>query len=201
MVRNACRVFRDSSNDWWLLLSVMLVVVGYLGPWVPHKAAALTVTGLELAEFAKFFPQVQGGTVPVVRVLFYLPLVTVLILLALLAGRSTVRIARLGVPLCGVILLLVVLLPYSVVDSVRQAISTRSSVAFDPQYTGQLALVAVGVVFTLLAPLARRLPHRAWVSWSLSWRSPARFPRCGSLLCCARSSSRCTVRRWVWGGV
>ena len=162
MVRNACRVFRDSSNDWWLLLSVMLVVVGYLGPWVPHKAAALTVTGLELAEFAKFFPQVQGGTVPVVRVLFYLPLVMVVILLALLAGRSTVRIARLGVTLCGAILLLVVLLPYSVVDSVRQAISTRSSVAFDPQYTGQLALVAVGVVFTLLTPLARRLPRRAW---------------------------------------
>ena len=39
----------------------MLAIVGYLGPWVPHKTAALTVTGLELAEFAKFFPQVQAA--------------------------------------------------------------------------------------------------------------------------------------------
>jgi hypothetical protein len=140
-------------------LGLVLVVVGYLGPWVPHRTAALTVTGLELAEFAKFFPQVQGGTVPIARELFYLPFVTLLILLALFASRSTVRLVRLIAPPFAAALLLAALLPYSVVDAVRQALTTRAPFALDPSYAGQLALVAVGTLLTLLTPLARRLPR------------------------------------------
>ena len=61
-------------------LGLVLILVGYFGPWVPHRTAALAVTGLELAEFAKFFPQVQGGVVSITRELFYLPLVVAFIL-------------------------------------------------------------------------------------------------------------------------
>jgi len=139
---------------------LLLIVAGYFGPWVPHKTAALTVTGFELAEFAKFFPQVQGGTVSVTRELFYLPLVTLSILLALLAGRSTARLVRLIVPLFAAALLVGALLPYSVVNDVRQALAVHSSFPLDPQYTGQLVLVVAGTVFTLLAPLVRRFPRR-----------------------------------------
>jgi len=145
-----------------LILIIVLIIAGYFGPWVDHKTAALTVTGFELAEFAKFFPQVQGGTVSITRELFYLPFVTAFILLALLAGRSTARLARLIVSLFVTVLFLVALLPYSVVNSVRQALVTHSSLTLDPQCTGQLALVVVGTVLTLLAPLARRLPRSAW---------------------------------------
>jgi hypothetical protein len=161
--RAACCVFRDPCcvGRWLLRLGLVLVVAGYFGPWVPHRTAALTVTGFELAEFAKFFPQVQGGTVPLTRALFYLPLVTALLLLALCAGRSTVRLARLIVPPCAVILLVGPLLPYSVVNAVRQAIATRSPLVLDPQYVRQTALVIVGVVLALLSPLAHRLPGRA----------------------------------------
>lgn len=144
------------------ILGLILMLAGYFGPWVPHKTAALTVTGFELAEFAKFFPQVQGGMASINRELFYLPLVTALILLALLAGRSALRLVRLVVPLFLAALLLVALFPYSIVDAVRQAIATHAPFAPDPQYTGQLALVVTAVVLTLLTPLARRLPRRAW---------------------------------------
>jgi len=142
------------------LLSLVLVIAGYFGPWVDHKTAALTVTGFELAEFAKFFPEVQGGMVCITRELFYLPLVTVFILLALLAGRSTARPTRLIMPLFAAALLLVALLPYSIVNVVRQALITRSPLTSDPRYKGQLALVFVGMVLILLTPLARRLPRR-----------------------------------------
>lgn len=142
------------------VLGLILAIVGYFGPWVPHKTAALTVTGLELAEFAKFFPQVQGRTVSISRELFYLPLVVVCVLLALLAGRSAVRFARRSVPLLSAALLVVVLLPYSVVDAARQALTARAPLTLDPQYVGQLILVISGVALTLLAPLARRLPRR-----------------------------------------
>jgi len=145
-----------------LLLGLVLVIMGYFGPWVPHKTAALTVTGFELAEFAKFFPQVQGGTISITRELLYLPFLVAFILSALLAGQSTVRATYLIVPLFVAALLVVALLPYSIVDGVRQALTTHSPFTPDPQYTGQLALVVIGAVLTLLAPLARRLPRRAW---------------------------------------
>jgi hypothetical protein len=142
------------------VLGLILVIVGYFGPWVPHKTAALTVTGWELAEFAKFFPQVQGGMVSIARELFYLPLVTVCMLLALLAGRSTARPARWIVSLLFAALLVAVLLPYSVVDAARQALATRAPLVVDPQYAGQLVLVVAGLALTLLIPLAGRLPQR-----------------------------------------
>jgi hypothetical protein len=142
------------------VLGLILVIVGYFGPWVPHKTAALTVTGWELAEFAKFFPQVQGGMVSIARELFYLPLVMVCMSLALLAGRSTARPARWIVPLLFAALLVTALLPYSVVDAARQAMATRAPLVVGPQYAGQLALVVAGAALTLLIPLAGRLPRR-----------------------------------------
>jgi len=155
---SACCVVRSSSVTVWLIiLGSVCAIVGYFGPWVPHDTAALTVTGFELAEFAKFFPQVQGRMVSVLRALFYAPLITVVVLIAFLAGRSTVRLVRLVVPPVTALMLLVVLLPYPVVDSARQALATRAPVRLDPQYTGQLRLVAVGVALALLAPLGRRL--------------------------------------------
>ena len=156
--RSAWCVVRSSSVAGWLIiLGSVCAIVGYFGPWVPHETAALTVTGFELAEFAKFFPQVQGGTVSVVRALFYTPLITVVVLLAFLAGRTTIRVVRLVVPPVTALMLLVVLLPYPVVDGARQALATRASVRIDPQYAGQLRLVAVGMALALLAPLGRRL--------------------------------------------
>ncbi len=145
-----------------LIPGLVLMIIGHFGPWVDHKASTLTVTGFELAEFAKFFPQVQGGTVPITRELFYLPFVMAFILLGFLAGRSTARTVRVIVPLLTAVLLPGALLPYPVVNSVRQALATSAPFVLDPQYTGQLLLVITGTVLTLLAPLARWLPRRAW---------------------------------------
>lgn len=147
--------------DFWLcLVGFVLVVVGYFGPWVPHKSAALTVTGSELAEFAKFFPQVQGGVVSVTRELFYSPLVVASVLLGLLASRSTSRAVRLIVPLGVATVLLGALLPFPVVEAARLAIATPASFVLPPGCKGQLALVVAGVMLTLLTPLAHRLPRR-----------------------------------------
>ncbi|MFQ6100552.1 MAG: hypothetical protein ACE5OS_04880 [Anaerolineae bacterium] len=147
--------------DFWLRLAgLVLIVVGYFAPWTPHKTAALTVTGLELAKFAKFFPQVQGGVVSIVRELFYFPFVVAFVLLGLLASRSTSRAVRLIVPLCAAAVLLGALLPFSVVDAVYQALTTSASFALSPDDKGQLILVVAGVMLALLTPLAHRLPRR-----------------------------------------
>lgn len=142
------------------LVGLVLVVVGYLGPWAPHKTAALAVTGLELAEFAKFFPQVQGGTVPVVRALFYCPFVAALILLVFFSSQSMARLGRLVISALVIVLLLVALLPYFVIDGVRHALVTRSTFTVEPQYARQLALIIVGVTLVSCIPLAHRFTRR-----------------------------------------
>ncbi len=142
------------------LLGLVLVFVGYFGPWFPHKTAALSVTGFELAEFAKFFPQVQGGVVAIYRSLFYIPLVVAFILLGIFASQSTMRVVWLIVPLLAVAVLLAAILPYPVIEGVRHALSTRSPLTLDPQYMGHLVLLLVGSVLSLSTPLARQLPRR-----------------------------------------
>jgi hypothetical protein len=122
----------------------VLILVGFFGPWVAHRTAALTVTGYELSEFAKFFPQVQGGTVPVMRSLFVSPLLATITSLALVIQRSrNSPQLRLGGTLLAALLGLIALPPF-------QAI-------LEPQYRLQLILVGGGVLMTLLMPLARQL--------------------------------------------
>ena len=129
------------------LLGLVLAVAGCFGPWVPHKTAALTVTGFELAEFAKFFPQVQGGAVPVTRELFLMPLVAAAVLLGLLTNKLTNKLTNALLILAAALLALAALPPYQYL--------------LDPGYRGQLILAAIGLILVLLTPLARYLPRRA----------------------------------------
>jgi hypothetical protein len=124
------------------------MAVGFFGPWIAHKTAALTVTGYELSEFAKFFPQVQGGTVAVRRGLFVMPVLAATISLGLIVNRvggalpwrvvTTALLAGIGAS---------VLPPF-------QAIST-------PPYRLQLALVVGGTVLTVFSLLTTGLSQRA----------------------------------------
>lgn len=129
-------------------LGSVLVVVGFFGPWVAHRTAALTVTGYELSEFAKFFPQIQSGTVPVRRALFITPLLAGAISLALVVHRSgRGSLLRLGATALTALLALVALPPF-------QAI-------LEPQYRAQLILIAGALLLTLATPLARQLSEHA----------------------------------------
>jgi hypothetical protein len=141
-------------------LGTVLVIVGCFGPWIPHKTAALTVTGYELAEFAKFFPEVQGGVIRIVRPFFYFPFVVALLLVILCTGWSGLHRLHLVISPLVAVVFLVALLPYSVVEGARHALVTRSAVVLDPNYRGQLVLVVAGIVLALAALLARRLSER-----------------------------------------
>ncbi|HEY73714.1 MAG: hypothetical protein DRJ03_20040 [Chloroflexi bacterium] len=136
--------------DFWpCLAGLVLVVVGFLGPWIPHETAALTVTGLELAEFAKFFPQVQGGVVHVTRCLFFTPVTAAAILLGLavsaLAVRPVTRFTGAGL---AVLLALVALPPYGFYLAA--------------EYRGHLILAVGGAVLVLLTFLSHRPSRRIW---------------------------------------
>ncbi len=125
----------------------VLIVIGFFGPWLAHRTAALTVTGYELSEFAKFFPQVRGGVVPVRRALFVTPLLAAAVSLALVIHRSSKSsLLRLGVTALTTLLGLVALPPFQAM--------------LEPQYRLQLILVLVGLLLTLLTPLTRQLSEQ-----------------------------------------
>jgi hypothetical protein len=125
-------------------------VVGYFGPWVFHRSAALTVTGFELSWFAKFFPQVGSGSVPVKREQFFAPLVAASLLCGLWINRFArwsilPRILMTGVAALPIFL---VLPPYGFFLA--------------PEYRRQLILVAAGLAMVPLTLLAHGLSRRAW---------------------------------------
>jgi hypothetical protein len=74
-----------------LPLGWILAAVGYFGPWIAHQTAALTITGVDMAEFVKFLPEALEGSLPLLRQLFYLPPVAVIVGVAFLAGSSELR--------------------------------------------------------------------------------------------------------------
>ena len=133
------------------LLGVMIGALGYFGPWVPHPSAALQVTGFELSEFAKFFPQVQGGVVIVHRYLFRAPWVSIVAALGLMVNRPWARrrlATHLGMTLLLSGLVLIALPPYEYL--------------FDPSYRHQLMLVLGGALLTTMTMFATFLPRRVW---------------------------------------
>jgi hypothetical protein len=76
-----------------LPLSWLLAAVGTYGPWIAHKTAALTLSGVDMAEFVKFLPGVLDGSLVVNRLLFYLPPLAIVVSVALLAGSHRLRFA------------------------------------------------------------------------------------------------------------
>lgn len=64
-------------------LGYTVILLGYLVAWLPNEAAGLSFLGLELGEWVKFLPQVRSGEVAADRNLFYLPPITLGLMLAL----------------------------------------------------------------------------------------------------------------------
>jgi hypothetical protein len=75
----------------FLPLGWMLAAVGYYGPWLAHPTAALTLSGVDMAEFVKFLPEVLEGSLAITRQLFYLPPFAIVAGVALLVGSRHLR--------------------------------------------------------------------------------------------------------------
>ena len=108
---SARRKLRAARARWLIIIAAIAAgLAGYYGPWVPHKAAGLIVTGLDLAEYVKFLPDVIAGKIVLSRELFYLPLFAASINASLGAGRralpswSRVLLALAAIPLAAAML-------------------------------------------------------------------------------------------------
>ena len=141
-----------------LLLSWFALALGMLGVWICHKTAALSLSGPDLGEFAKFLPSVQDGSVHLRRQFFYLPVVTLSAGIALLIGSSRLRFPAWTRWLT---LLLGALASLQLLPPAWSPVSLRS-LEFRAQVLGLAACWLLLACFWLLA----RLP--LWLSGSLA---------------------------------
>jgi hypothetical protein len=72
---------------WGIAAGLALTAAGYWGPWVTHRAAALVLPGVDLAEYVKFLPAYRQGQLALIREGFYLPLCALSLALSALAWR------------------------------------------------------------------------------------------------------------------
>lgn len=138
-----------------VLAGLALLVCGWWGPWVSHKAAGLVLLGYDLAEYVKFLGEYRAGTLAVWRGWFILP-----------AGAATTALAlcifhpRLGLRwywrLCwlaaGVLTALTLLPP-----------AWYPALLWAPEFRLSTGVMLAGLAVLALAPAWKLLPWR----WSL----------------------------------
>lgn len=131
------------------LLGVLLILIGFFSPWIPHRAAGLAITGFELGEWIKFAPELREGSSPLRRGDFYWPPALAALALAAVVGRS----GRRGWANWLLILLaaLLALLPFPLLEELSSAGGIRANL-------GRLALVGLGLAAAAGAALQPRWP-------------------------------------------
>ena len=145
------RILDRQDSKTWFLIGIALALIGYWGPWVNHKTAALVLSGLDMAEFVKFLPGVRSGTELMIRELFYLPPLAAALCLALIGSNRHWRYAlwaRAIMVMAAVALAIIVLPPY---PFIFQALSSD-------EFRRQLLMAAGCLVAIAGTLLYRRLP-------------------------------------------
>jgi hypothetical protein len=141
-----------------LPLGWILAGVGYYGPWIAHKTAALALSGADMGEFVKFLPGFLDGRLQLTRQVFYLAPFAVVMSIALLVG-----LRRLRYPLPLRALMLVLAVPVSL-QMLPPAWSPTSLIT--AEFRLQTIALAVSWVALAGAWLLGELPP--WVAGLLS---------------------------------
>lgn len=73
------------------LAALLVALAGFWSPWLTHPAAALRLSGFDLAEWVTFLPGVRDGSLPLSRLAFLLPLACLALLLSVAAHTGPRR--------------------------------------------------------------------------------------------------------------
>ncbi|TEU13555.1 MAG: hypothetical protein E3J21_18350 [Anaerolineales bacterium] len=141
-----------SKSQIVLILGLALAIVGYFGPWVDHKTAALVLTGQDTGEFVKFLPEVRAGAVPMIREFFYIPPFAAALCLILLMANK-----RLAYPLVAraVMLLAVLGLAWAMLPPVW-----TPQLLVTAEFRKQTVAIAFCLLLLIVHPMLRYLPSR-----------------------------------------
>jgi hypothetical protein len=76
-------LFRSSKIQLILKLGFTAILLGYFVVWLPQPVVGLSFIGLELGEWVKFLPQVRSGEIVAAKDLFYVPPITLSLMILL----------------------------------------------------------------------------------------------------------------------
>jgi hypothetical protein len=142
----------------FLWLALILIGVGYFGPWVWHKAAGLNLSADDLGEWIKFLPAWRSGQLPVMREAFYLPIWLTSIGLGLMAGRIKSWPLKIAVLAAALILVLTPMPKYP------ELLSAFREPEFMLTFWTTVVALALTVIFTFFgARLPDRLEAILWI--------------------------------------
>lgn len=142
-----------------LAAALILAAVGYWGPWVSHRAAALVISGLDLAEYVKFLPEYRDGRIRVVREGFYLPLLTLSLALSTLSWRESMRwpVGLRAIGWLASISTAMAMLPPAWSPAVLRL----------PEFRLQVLAIGLCLVVAITVPLWHRR-RVAWLAWAIA---------------------------------
>ncbi len=148
-----------------LLAAWGIALVGYFGPWVGRRAAALAWNAYDLFDLLRLLPEIETGALSVNLQTLRLPLVGLAVLLPVfLADAPTMW--RIGGALGGAVLALATLPPYPEIVSAWHTPGWRV-----PFWWGVGAMLAAGVAIWVAPRLGR---YRPW--FLLMWLAVTGLP-------------------------
>ena len=148
-----------------LLAAWMIALVGYCGPWVGRRAAALAWNAYDLFDVLRLLPEIETGALSVNLQTLRLPLVGLAVLLPmLLTGMN--RVWQIGGALVGAGLALATLPPYPEIVSAWHTPGWRI-----PFWWGVGAMLAAGTALWFAPRLGR---YRPWIM--LAWLAVTGLP-------------------------
>ena len=141
-----------------LKLGFTAILLGYLIVWLPQPVTGLSFIGLEMGEWVKFLPQVRSGEILPDRNLFYLPPITLGLMMAMwTVGWPNGRWQTWTVRALAVV---VSLLAFPALEAIR----------FEPadQWLLRLVMISFVLVVAILSSFLGRLPARTagLIQWS-----------------------------------
>jgi hypothetical protein len=149
----------DTGRQMLIRLGFTITLLGYFMVWLPYKLAGLSFIGLEIGEWVKFLPQIRSGQISADRNLFYLPPITLGLVLALWTAGWPNRRWRTWATRAVAVLVALLALP-----AVEAVLYEGSD-----QWLGRLVAVLFVVLVVILLPLLQRLPNGnglkvAWIA-------------------------------------
>lgn len=125
-----------------------LILVAYFLVWLPQPVAGLSFIGIDIGEWIKFIPQVQSGELGINRNVFYLPPITLSLILITWTVSWPERRWQ-----TWILRFLAIIISFLSLPSIE---------AFTEESTGEwftrTVLVLLVITFAILIPLHRYLP-------------------------------------------
>ncbi len=140
---------RNSLAQTLLRVGFTAILLGYFLVWLPQPVVGLSFIGLELGEWVKFIPQLRSGELGINRNIFYLPPITLSLMIILWTTNWPNNNWQTWVTRFLAIVIAFLTFP------------ALESILGEPpaQWLFRILLISLVVIFAAVMPLVQKWPH------------------------------------------